>query len=96
LEAQALVPLAQGLGVAPTIIDPRTMFAAEARFAGLPIDRRWPDEALTEWKPNAASAVEALTHDPKLEDVALAAALWVFGGKFWSQTWFFSPLAFPN
>ncbi|WP_416908293.1 MAG: XdhC family protein [Polymorphobacter sp.] len=73
--AQALVPLAQGLGVAPTIIDPRTMFAAEARFAGLPIDRRWPDEALAEWKPNAASAVVALTHDPKLDDVALAAAL---------------------
>jgi len=73
--AQALVPLAQGLGIAPTIIDPRTLFAADARFAGLPIDRRWPDEALADWRPNAASAVVALTHDPKLDDVALAAAL---------------------
>ncbi len=73
--AQALVPLAQGLGVAVTVIDPRGLFAADARFAGLELDRRWPDEALAEWKPNAASAVVALTHDPKLDDVALAAAL---------------------
>lgn len=73
--AQALVPLALGLGVTPTVIDPRGLFAADARFAGLTLDRRWPDEALAEWRPNAASAVVALTHDPKLDDVALAAAL---------------------
>ncbi len=73
--AQALVPLAQALGIAPTVIDPRGLFAADTRFAGLALDRRWPDEALAEWQPNAASAVVALTHDPKLDDVALAAAL---------------------
>lgn len=83
--AQALVPLAQALGIAVTVIDPRGLFAAparfggldenDARFAGLQLDRRWPDEALAEWRPNAASAVVALTHDPKLDDVALAAAL---------------------
>ena len=73
--AQALVPLAQLLGHAPLVIDPRGLFAADARFAGLELDRRWPDEALAEWAPNAASAVVALTHDPKLDDVALAAAL---------------------
>ena len=73
--AQALVPLAQGLGIAVTVIDPRGLFAAAARFAGLDLDRRWPDEALAQWRPNAASAVVALTHDPKLDDVALAAAL---------------------
>lgn len=73
--AQALVPLAQALGIAVTVIDPRGLFAADARFAGLDIDRRWPDEALADWRPNAASAVVALTHDPKLDDVALAAAL---------------------
>jgi xanthine dehydrogenase accessory factor len=73
--AQALVPLALGLGISVSIIDPRGLFAADARFAGLELDRRWPDEALAEWRPNAASAVVALTHDPKLDDVALAAAL---------------------
>ena len=73
--AQALVPLAQGLGIAVTVIDPRGLFAADARFAGLDLDRRWPDEALADWRPNAASAIVALTHDPKLDDVALATAL---------------------
>jgi xanthine dehydrogenase accessory factor len=73
--AQALVPLATGLGIATTVIDPRGLFAADQRFAGLELDRRWPDDALAQWQPNAASAVVALTHDPKLDDVALAAAL---------------------
>ena len=73
--AQALVPLALALGITPTVIDPRGLFAADARFAGQDLDRRWPDEALAEWRPNAASAVIALTHDPKLDDIALAAAL---------------------
>ena len=73
--AQALVPLALGLGIEVTVIDPRGLFAADQRFAGLELDRRWPDEALAEWQPNAASAVVALTHDPKLDDIALAAAL---------------------
>lgn len=73
--AQALVPLALGLGIAPTVIDPRGLFAADARFAGLDLDRRWPDEALADLQPNAASALVALTHDPKIDDVALACAL---------------------
>lgn len=72
--AQALVPLADSLGVAPTVIDPRGLFAADDRFAGLELDRRWPDEALA-GVLNPASAVVALTHDPKIDDVALAAAL---------------------
>jgi xanthine dehydrogenase accessory factor len=72
--AQALVPLADALGVAPTVIDPRGLFAADDRFAGLALDRRWPDEALA-GALNPASAVVALTHDPKIDDVALATAL---------------------
>ncbi len=73
--AQALVPLALALDIAPTVIDPRGLFANADRFAGLALDRRWPDEALADWRPNAASAVVALTHDPKLDDVALDLAL---------------------
>ncbi len=73
--AQALVPFARALGYDVTVIDPRGLFAAGPRFEGLSVDGRWPDEALAAWRPNAASAVVALTHDPKLDDVALAAAL---------------------
>jgi xanthine dehydrogenase accessory factor len=73
--AQTLAPAARLLGHAVTIIDPREAFAATERFAGEALDTRWPDEALDVWRPDAASAVVALTHDPKLDDPALAAAL---------------------
>lgn len=73
--AQTLAPAARLLGHAVTIIDPREAFATTERFAGEALDTRWPDEALAEWRPDAASAVVALTHDPKLDDPALAAAL---------------------
>ena len=73
--AQTLVPIARLLGYAPVVIDPRGLFATDARFDGILLDDGWPDEALAAWRPNAASAVVALTHDPKLDDAALAVAL---------------------
>jgi xanthine dehydrogenase accessory factor len=71
--AQALRPLAQALGYEVSIVDPRGGFAAAERFEGIEVDPRWPDEALTALTP--ASAVVTLTHDPKLDDPALVAAL---------------------
>ncbi len=73
--AQALVPMVRLLGYAPLVIDPRGLFATSARFDDVPLDDGWPDEALTRWQPNAASAVVALTHDPKLDDVGIVAGL---------------------
>ncbi len=73
--AQALVPMAASLGYAVSLVDPRGAFAAGPRFAGIAVDSRWPDEAMADWKPDAASAVVTLTHDPKLDDPALEAAL---------------------
>ena len=72
--AQTLVPMAALIGFDACVIDPRGLFAAGPRF-DVAVDARWPDEALNDWRPNAASAVVALTHDPKLDDVALMAAL---------------------
>ncbi len=73
--SQALAPMAAALGFQPLIVDPRGAFAAGPRFAGHEVDNRWPDEALEDWQPDAASAVVTLTHDPKLDDPALVAAL---------------------
>lgn len=73
--AQALVPMARMLGYDVKLIDPRGLFGAAARFGDIEVDGRWPDEALADWEPNAASAVVTLTHDPKLDDPALLAAL---------------------
>jgi xanthine dehydrogenase accessory factor len=73
--SQVLAPMATALGHAVLIVDPRGVFAAGPRFAGFEVDPRWPDEAMADWKPDAATAVVTLTHDPKLDDVALAGAL---------------------
>lgn len=73
--AQPLAQMAQLCGYAVRIIDPRTAFATADRFPGLVISHAWPDEALAEKPLGFRSALVALTHDPKLDDPALTAAL---------------------
>jgi xanthine dehydrogenase accessory factor len=73
--AQALAPMARQAGFAPTVIDPRRGFADPSRFPGVTLEVEWPDAALHALKPDATSAVVVLTHDPKLDDPALTAAL---------------------
>jgi xanthine dehydrogenase accessory factor len=73
--AQALAPMAPPLGFAATVIDPRRAFATGERFPGVALDHRWPDEAMAALGPDGRSAVVTLTHDPKLDDPALDAAL---------------------
>jgi xanthine dehydrogenase accessory factor len=73
--AQALAPMARIVGFDVTILDPREAFASEARFPGFALVHDWPDEALAAFAPNARSAIVTLTHDPKLDDPAIQAAL---------------------
>ncbi|MGE0153582.1 MAG: XdhC family protein [Reyranellaceae bacterium] len=73
--AQALVPMAAMAGYAVTVIDPRRAFASDSRFPNVTVLTDWPDEALEALKPDRATAVVTLTHDPKLDDPALIAAL---------------------
>ena len=73
--AQALVPMARIAGYDSVVIDPREAFASEARFPGEKILHDWPDEAVTEIGLDARTALVLLTHDPKLDDPALEAAL---------------------
>ena len=73
--AQTLVGLARELGIATTVIDPRARFLTEERFGGVGLDDRWPDEGVVALKPDAATAVVTLSHDPKIDDAALIAAL---------------------
>jgi xanthine dehydrogenase accessory factor len=73
--AQALAPMAAAAGFAVTVIDPRRAFATEARFPGLELRDDWPDEALEAMGIDAHTAIVTLTHDPKLDDPALVAAL---------------------
>lgn len=73
--AQALVPMAAGLGYEVTVVDPRRAFAAPDRFPATALSTDWPDEALDALAPDRRTAVITLTHDPKLDDPALDRAL---------------------
>jgi xanthine dehydrogenase accessory factor len=73
--AQALAQIAATLGVKATVIDPRTRFLTEERFPGVTLDDRWPDEAVAAYNPGPSTAVITLSHDPKIDDPALIAAL---------------------
>ncbi len=73
--AQHLAELATRLGYDVTVIDPRRGFLTEARFPGVTLDARWPDEALEAFAPDARSAVVTLSHDAKIDEPALSAAL---------------------
>ncbi|UFN50348.1 XdhC family protein [Roseomonas sp. OT10] len=74
--AQALVPMAVAAGYAVTVVDPRRAFATEERFAaGATLMTEWPDDAMAALAPDTRTAIVTLTHDPKLDDPALDAAL---------------------
>jgi xanthine dehydrogenase accessory factor len=73
--SQALAPMAQGLDLDVTIIDPRTAFATPERFPDAPVLAEWPDAVLPDIGIDPYTAVATLTHDPKIDDLALAAAL---------------------
>ncbi|MEM9048392.1 MAG: XdhC family protein [Pseudomonadota bacterium] len=73
--AQALLPMARIAGYDASLIDPRAAFAADARFPGETLLQDWPDAALQAHGLDARTAVVTLTHDPKLDDPAIAVAL---------------------
>ncbi len=73
--AQALAPMARLVGLQVAVIDPRAGFATPDRFPATELVPAWPDEALRALGVDRHSAVVTLTHDPKLDDPALDAAL---------------------
>jgi xanthine dehydrogenase accessory factor len=73
--SQALAPMARVLDLDVTIVDPRTAFATPERFPDVPVLAEWPDEALPRLGLDRYTALLALTHDPKIDDPALTAAL---------------------
>ncbi len=73
--AQALAPMVQLAGYDAVVVDPRRSFATGARFPGVPLVADWPDEALPRLGLTRRTAVVTMTHDPKIDDPALVAAL---------------------
>jgi xanthine dehydrogenase accessory factor len=70
-----LAEMARMLDYHVVVIDPREEYAAGWDLAAVPLDRGMPDDVVRELNLDGHSAVVALTHDPKLDDLALMEAL---------------------
>jgi len=73
--SQALAPMAKIAGFDVHIIDPRRAFASDDRFPDVRLDAEWPEVVLKDKPLDAYCAVAAVTHDPKIDDFPLKAAL---------------------
>jgi xanthine dehydrogenase accessory factor len=67
--------MALALDYAVIVCDPRDDMAALWQVPGTLLDTRSPDEAVKQLACDARTAVLALTHDPRLDDLALMEAL---------------------
>jgi len=73
--AQSLIPMAMEAGYEIILIDPRTAFANPERFPNIRIDNRWPNDAMSDLELDARTAIVVLSHDPKIDEPALQAAM---------------------
>lgn len=67
--------IALSLGFEVVVCDPREAHSASGHLAGVSITHEMPDDVILRLQPDARTAVVALTHDPKLDDLALIDAL---------------------
>ena len=72
---QELARMAAAAGFEVVIVDPRSAFAATQRLPGVRLFSEWPDEALPKIGIDRHTAFAALTHDPKIDDPGIEAAL---------------------
>lgn len=70
-----LAQMAQALDYQITICDPREEYTETFDVPGVTLKRGMPDDVVTEMNLDGHSAVVTLTHDPKLDDMALLEAL---------------------
>ena len=70
-----LAQMAQGLDYQITVCDPREEYADGWNVLGVAFKRGMPDDVVIEMNPDGHTAVVTLTHDPKLDDMALLEAL---------------------
>lgn len=72
---QYLARMAQALDYEVTVCDPREEYQDEPDLTGVTRVKTMPDDTVQAFKPDGHTAVIALTHDPKLDDLALMEAL---------------------
>ncbi len=72
---QYLAQMAVALGYQVLVCDPRDEYTEGFDIAGVTLLRTMPDDTVRDLKPDGHMAIIALTHDPKLDDLALMEAL---------------------
>jgi xanthine dehydrogenase accessory factor len=72
---QYLAHMALTLGYQVTVCDPREAYTTSFDVPGATLLHTMPDDTVQAIKPDGHTAVIALTHDPKLDDLALMEAL---------------------
>jgi xanthine dehydrogenase accessory factor len=70
-----LADMARALDYEVRVCDPRVEYSTSWNLTGVAIDNRMPDDVVRDWAGDNHSAVVALTHDPRLDDLALLEAL---------------------
>lgn len=70
-----LAPILQTLDFRVSVCDPRSGYAESWQAQGIPVSRDMPDNWIVACKPDARTAVIAVAHDPKLDELALMEAL---------------------
>ena len=73
--AEYLATMAKFSGFAVTLCDPRAEYRSAWSTTGVTLTTEMPDDAVLAFRPDRRSCVVALTHDPKLDDLALLDAL---------------------
>jgi xanthine dehydrogenase accessory factor len=73
--SQAVAGMARMLDFEVLVCDPREEYSATLDVAGVQLVPGMPDDVVRELLPDAHTAIVALTHDPKLDDMALLEAL---------------------
>jgi xanthine dehydrogenase accessory factor len=70
-----LAQIAVGMDYHVTVCDPRDEYRDGCNLPGVQLSHAMPDDLVLEMRLDSRSAVVALTHDPKLDDLALMEAL---------------------
>ena len=73
--AEYLATMAQFSGFEVTLCDPRTEYRGAWGVRGVRMVSEMPDDAVLAFRPDRRSCVVAVSHDPKLDDLALLEAL---------------------
>lgn len=73
--AEYLATMAIFSGFSVTLCDPRDEYVRGVTMEGVHVTRDMPDDAVISFKPDSRSCIVALSHDPKLDDMALLEAL---------------------